>query len=143
MIKTGLEECEAVVLQAMEAVQEEDEAKFAQILYPVPSGEWMAQTGETKIPGAAQMKKVLSEVEDYGFALPYVVESITEAEDYEGRSWYESRGYSGLLAVDAAVYWSTSKGRTTCHAWPVSFQCIYIEDRWYLNPYWVWEYIKS
>lgn len=143
MMKTGLEECEAVVLQAMEAVQEEDEAKFAQTLYPVPRREWMAQTGETKIPGAAQMKKVLSEVEDYGFALPYVVESITEAEDYEGRSWYESRGYSGLLAVDAAVYWSTSKGRTTCHAWPVSFQCIYIEDRWYLNPYWVWEYIKS
>lgn len=142
MKKTDWKDCKAVVLQAVEAVQEADDEKFSRILFPVPADEWFEQTGETELPKASHMREVLEEVQDYGFALPYEVESLVKTEDYEGKSWFDASGFPELTAVDAAVYWSASAGRNVCYGWPVPFQCIYIEDRWYLNPYWVWEYLR-
>lgn len=142
MKKTDFRECEAVVLQAAEAIQEADEKRFQQILYPVTAEEWLVQTGETRLPKAADLKRVLLEVQEYGFAFPYEIESIVQMEEYEGKNWYEEMGATEILAVEAAVYWASSAGRNTCHGWPVPFQCLRIDGQWYLNPFWVREYMK-
>lgn len=142
MKKTMTEECKEMVLQAMEAVQNKDEEKFSQLLYPIPEEEWKQETGEQEPPTAEQLQRALCEIKNYGFSLPYKIESLYTTEEYYERNWYETRQIPVICAADAAVYWATAEKRTICCAWPISFQCLYIEDTWYLNPYWVWEYLK-
>lgn len=135
-------DCEAAVLQAMEAIEDRNEEKFTEILYPISRREWKKETGESALPTAKQLRRALAETEDYGFSLPYKIENLYIIEDYYGRNWYESHQIPVRSAVNAAVYWAATEKRTTCAAWPVSFQCLYIEHTWYLNPYWVLEYLN-
>lgn len=143
MDKRNTKECEMIVLQAMEAIQEEDEETFSRLLYPVQKKEWQKETGEPALPTARQLRDALSEIEPYGFILPYEIENICEAEDYYGRNWYEESQIPVIAVVDASVYWSVTEKRTLCSAWPVTFQCLNIDGIWYLNPYWAWEYLKA
>ena len=64
-------------------------------------------------------------------------------EDYNGRNWYEHKQIPIQAAAEATVYWAKTEKRTTCYAWPISIQCLCIENAWYLNPYWLFEYQKT
>ena len=143
MTNVDTEKCGAMVLQAMEAVEEKDEEAFAWLLYPVPAGDWKAETGETAFPTAGQFWQALAEIESYGFSIPYHIENVCLTEEYYGRNWYEARQIPVTCAAEVSVCWAATEKRTVCRAWPVSFQCLYIEKTWYLNPYWVWENKKN
>lgn len=143
MDKKNRKECEAIVLQAMEAIQERDEETFSQILYPIQKKEWKKETGDTAFPTAQRFRAALSEIKPYGFTLPYKIEMIYETEEYYGRNWYEESQISVEAAADVSVYWSATEKRTLCSAWPVTFQCLNINGTWYLNPYWLWEYLRD
>ena len=73
-----------MVLQAIEAVEEKDEEEFAWLLYPVPAGDWKAETGETAFPTAGQFWQALAEIESYGFSIPYHIENVCLTEEYYG-----------------------------------------------------------
>ena len=45
-MRTKTEECERIVLQAMEAIQDEDEEIFSRLIYPIPKQEWKQEIGE-------------------------------------------------------------------------------------------------
>ena len=142
-MRTKTEECERIVLQAMEAIQDEDEETFSRLIYPIPKQEWKQETGEEAPPKASRLRQVLNEINPYGFSVPYKIENLYVIEDYNGRNWCEHKQIPIQAAAEATVYWAKTEKRTTCYAWPISIQCLCIENTWYLNPYWLFEYQKT
>lgn len=83
-MRTKTEECERIVLQAMEAIQDEDEETFSRLIYPIPKQEWKQETGEEAPPKASRLRQVLNEINPYGFSVPYKIENLYIIEDCNG-----------------------------------------------------------
>ena len=81
-MRTKTEECERIVLQAMEAIQDEDEETFSRLIYPIPKQEWKQEIGEEAPPKASRLRQVLNEINPYGFSVPYKIENLYIIEDY-------------------------------------------------------------